>query len=319
MSSRVDLLDFRATSCGVFARGFLRECTEGGVLAVFKRSFYVNSGDRVACIGNGNLFPCPLNIVVDVCPDVEWQTVGIHVGMPWRIHGSAIYLDHGPRIRYSWARTWLPDLKSQQWCHQDLRLSLTALRRLAMHRVPSEGLGVLAFPSLHLPPEQAFVKMAQKPVSHLRQWLSMSMSGGRTATPEILLRVRPLMGLGPGLTPSGDDFLAGIMIALHAFGHGKISRRLWHAVRPWSCKAGNIISFAHLSAASEGQGTAPLHNLIAVLRTGDCSQMAECVDGIDNIGHTSGWDALAGVLTVADVILHNEQESDTVMPRGAAA
>ena len=307
MLSRTKIMDLRATVCGVNAHRLLRERGNGRVAAVFERSFYIHSVDGVACIGNASLLSCPLNIVTDARHDTVWRVSGLNVGERWQIVDSTIYLGNGLRIRFGGARTWRPARASRGLHRRQLKPALATLRRLAKTRVPDDGLGVIALSGMHSSSKRPLLAMAREPVDRLRDWLAAAARRHSEAPTESLQPLCRLIGLGPGLTPSGDDFLAGVMIALHAFGREDISQRLWDVIRPSALEAGNIISFAHLSAASEGAGIAPIHYLICALQTGDGSEIGKHLNDIDKIGHTSGWDALAGVLTAADALLGVER------------
>lgn len=58
-------------------------------------------------------------------------------------------------------------------------------------------------------------------------------------------RLPHLVGLGPGLTPSGDDFLFSVMFTLHALGHGAVAERLWDcAPDKWTALSFETVGFA---------------------------------------------------------------------------
>jgi hypothetical protein len=50
-----------------------------------------------------------------------------------------------------------------------------------------------------------------------------------------------------------------------------------------------------LAAAAEGFGSAALHDLHAAIVEGSSEAVPEALRAVTAIGHTSGWDALAGV------------------------
>ena len=113
-----------------------------------------------------------------------------------------------------------------------------------------------------------------------------------TAAPRVL-------GLGPGLTPSGDDFLGGIFFALaHA------PRRAWLAQLPAvqadlreRCQtATNVISAALLDDLMHGSSYRALHVCLAALQDGQRSDIVASAQGVLRIGATSGADLLAGLL-----------------------
>ena len=106
-----------------------------------------------------------------------------------------------------------------------------------------------------------------------------------------------LIGLGPGLTPSGDDFVGGVLVALHVFGLHHRARQLATWLAPGLESATHPISVAHLRAAGEGFGSDALHACLRAMAEDEDPR--ESVARLAAIGHTSGFDALAGALAVA--------------------
>lgn len=103
---------------------------------------------------------------------------------------------------------------------------------------------------------------------------------------------RDLIGLGPGLTPSGDDALGGAAIALRVFGHAKRADELGSFLRANAPGRTSDISLAHLRAAADGEGSAAFHDALRDLVTG--GDFAS----LDRIGASSGWDAMDGAIVV---------------------
>ncbi len=98
-----------------------------------------------------------------------------------------------------------------------------------------------------------------------------------------------LIGLGPGLTPAGDDFVGGAMIALRAFGECALADRIAGWALPLARGRTNRISRAHLECAAQGEGHEALHDLL-------CSFEKKHLDRLARVGHTSGLDAAAGAM-----------------------
>ena len=107
-----------------------------------------------------------------------------------------------------------------------------------------------------------------------------------------------LIGLGPGLTPSGDDLLGGALVALHLLGRIDLRDALWQKVREPALADANAISRAHLTAAAQGLGGAALHAVLNDVLTGTTAALPRRLAAVEAIGHTSGWDALAGAVLV---------------------
>jgi hypothetical protein len=63
----------------------------------------------------------------------------------------------------------------------------------------------------------------------------------------------------------------------------------------WAQTQTNPISYAILSDLALGHGPAPLHEVVASLLSGkDLKCSMEAVSRLLKVGHTSGWDILAG-------------------------
>ncbi|MEG0834272.1 MAG: DUF2877 domain-containing protein [Christensenellaceae bacterium] len=101
-----------------------------------------------------------------------------------------------------------------------------------------------------------------------------------------------LIGLGEGLTPSGDDFLCGMLAASH-IAETKNSRELGMALaqklRPLITKT-NDISSAFINCALNGY----FSSAIISLACGACIQ--KIAKDFSEIGHSSGADTLSGII-----------------------
>jgi hypothetical protein len=160
---------------------------------------------------------------------------------------------------------------------------LPALQAAARGRAPAEGLGCLVLGS-----HNGLSGHAQPGLDALDRWLV-----GNALADEAAM----LVGLGPGLTPSGDDYLGGVMLALHHVHRATQARGLWRWLEPRLSRT-SPISGAHLAAAAAGEGHEALHEALAHLFQGRAGWPA-ALDRLDAIGHCSGWDALAGFAAVA--------------------
>jgi hypothetical protein len=96
--------------------------------------------------------------------------------------------------------------------------------------------------------------------------------------------VRLVRGCGEGLTPSGDDFLCGWMLACRLRKRPALARRMLPVAL-----GGNPISNAFLRLAAEGRVNRPLRTLL--LSPSPSSLRNAC-----RFGHSSGADLLCGLL-----------------------
>ena len=83
-----------------------------------------------------------------------------------------------------------------------------------------------------------------------------------------------LLGLGPGLTPSGDDVLCGMLVALRAVGQAGMAPELYAALAAAAPTATSPISAAFLRAAAEGLGCEALHAAIAAVLEGQADAVS---------------------------------------------
>ena len=99
-------------------------------------------------------------------------------------------------------------------------------------------------------------------------------------------------GVGPGLTPSGDDFLMGVTLAF------------WLALEePESYIGASLagtrgrtgrLSMALLEAAARGEAGQHWHVMAQAIADGDACKTRQATEDLLSVGHTSGADALFG-------------------------
>lgn len=252
-------LPVEIVSLGRFAQAALAACGEARLIAVFERSGYVETPLGLACVGK---IGCgPLNAIVDVFP------AGLAVG-------DALWID--VRRAFLWKPRTAPG-----WNARSVAGSLGRLRDAAHSLLPGAGFGYLLGEWCAQPPA----------VAALARWLAEptgipSDAGG-------------LIGLGPGLTPAGDDLIGGALCALHAAGRGEIAARLALWALPLARTGTNRISQAHLACAAQGTCGEAVNDAIVALLSGEPPDLAR----IDAVGHTSGWDALAGAVLALGALL----------------
>lgn len=112
-----------------------------------------------------------------------------------------------------------------------------------------------------------------------------------------------LIGLGPGLTPAGDDYVAGFALGRYARGDEATLGRLANAVG-----AGRTteVSTVMLTEALRGRANAPLCALVEVLAlstaenlgnpSAETGPVEDALQQVLEIGHTSGYAMASGLL-----------------------
>jgi len=133
---------------------------------------------------------------------------------------------------------------------------------------------------------------------------------------EILQKAGSLVGLGEGLTPSGDDFLGGMLYCIHhlktiypfltvppnqgAFIEGVKQRT-------------NLISYSLLKDNALGHALEPLVLLLAAILTARPSEdVYRSISHLTSTGHSTGWDLLTGAFTGLLMTFHVAFVSDKI-------
>lgn len=107
-----------------------------------------------------------------------------------------------------------------------------------------------------------------------------------------------MLGLGCGLTPSGDDWLTGVLALLHFTSARAESRAFLLALQqrlPHRLSETNDISARFVQLACAGQFAAPLCALFSAWQGGDARAFHAACLRVLGLGHSSGADMLAGI------------------------
>jgi len=286
-----------------------RCCNERGVVtAVFDRCFYVEfAGDQV-CIGVPDLGAGSLNVLTNSAAGgtlIQGLRAGTQVGLS----NGCVRVGNRLILNLAKASIWSPPTVPS-WCRESVRSGLEAFLDVSGSMVPDDGLGILMVPDTEFPSAGSILlKYAVGPVSRLQAWLKDAMLNPHVVPCPDAGCWKGLLGLGPGLTPSGDDFVGGILIALHALGCRRILRSLCAAVMPILGEQTNAISGAHLRSAMEGLGCEPIHRAVNMILTGNRDCLSDVIEAVDSVGHTSGWDTLAGVVIAMRLWIQSGQVS----------
>lgn len=103
-----------------------------------------------------------------------------------------------------------------------------------------------------------------------------------------------LLGAGPGLTPAGDDVLAGALVAAHATADPRLPRWARQTRALLTRARTTAVSRAMLHHALDGYASPELARFVsAVCRVHD---VEEARAGLLDVGHTSGAALMVGVL-----------------------
>jgi Protein of unknown function (DUF2877) len=109
-----------------------------------------------------------------------------------------------------------------------------------------------------------------------------------------------LLGLGDGLTPDGDDVLAGALVTGHATAHPALPRWRRETLRALATRRTTAVSVGMLRSAVDGWAAPQLAEAVEALCGGEQAEadVGGAVARLLAVGHSSGRHLLDGVLHV---------------------
>jgi hypothetical protein len=261
---------------------------DGRVAAVFDRSCIMQIGrDRLVALVAPELDNGPLNIVLERAP-AEW--LDLQPGMPVRIERNGLQIDR-LKVSLDCAAIWepRPDWERLRANGGALlgRLGLLATRMTDL--APGDSLLALVHRPSPADGSTAGILRARVLAAAEAMW-----AGWRGDEAQLSAGAAELAGLGGGLTPAGDDWLLGAMLCAW-LAHPDPSRYCEVVLEACSSRT-TLLSAAFLRSAAAGECSAPWHRLLAALARRPDEQLGCAVREVIAWGHTSGADALAGLV-----------------------
>lgn len=208
-------------------------------------------------------------------------SVDLRTATPWHVDLKALRVDlHRPAQAQAWAVAWC-ELERHR-CGDGLTTMTGASSSGAWNSVTSVATRMLGQRGGHA--VQALLEVT-----------------GTFHFDHTIAAMRQLIGLGPGLTPSGDDFLVGYLAGLWSTVGSHVSRlRFLTAMGSWLNEAAgrtNAISSAYLKSAARGHVAEPVATLAQQLAHAQNMDALRAATQVAlSVGHTSGADGVLGLL-----------------------
>lgn len=266
------------------------------VQSIYRSVVNISTADGLLTIAAAEAGALPNGILADLGAD--WRMLGIQAGMV--AHARPTHLrvpDAGLEIRLDAALRWSPRLRlpdevagpaTARW-----RRRGRATWAIAQRRASAGGFGPL-FRHAATHDERAGMLDVARPI--MAKLIAALEAGDGSAAAQVAVN---LIGLGPGLTPSGDDALVGIEAALHALG-SPAAGFLAPAVDDVEDRT-TALAATLLRHAAAGEFAERLHTLVRALLGSDDEAVAMAIERAAAWGATSGTDCLLGVLIGLDV------------------
>lgn len=286
---------------GVVANDLLSSFSSGIVLASVTGAIYL------LCDWDELLWLAPQTSPMHRrCLRVSSPLPSMEVGEGFHLRDSRLVTGKGLALDFTGAPVWKPPVLS---IGKTIPVShLGGLVQSAYHRLAAQkksGWGVLIPAILQIAGGQGEPEVAGNgfilPGNVWPVVRGILLAGLARNFNPILPYAAGLVGLGTGLTPSGDDFLGGLFFAstLLRCAYPEIPYlQSWnYANFILGCKTQtNLISFTILKDHSQGHALEPFHRFANALLAGQLDQALPFTSELAAVGHSTGWDVLSGFL-----------------------
>lgn len=266
----------KITSCSNLCAEILGHGGRVKVHSVYRKTINITAGDRLLSLQASGTVLSPLTLGTDM-DEYAMAGLGVAAGDAAEIGGGSIRFPSFS-VPFAGAEIWncvmmpereysLPFIKSV-CAALDMRGGLSDI-------VLNGGSGALSLPSA------AALKIITAAAETLQ-------GGQHEQAAEELSR---LLGLGEGLTPSGDDFLCGVLASTY-MGQSKEKsrfRELLGGLIEDGLLRTNEISAGFLRCAAQGYFSLPVLELSR-------GSLARSVSDFSKTGHSSGSDTLSGII-----------------------
>ena len=284
----------QVVSVGSVAKDFLDGARHAWLDAAFERSLYLSDGSNFLCLGGPDVGRGPLNALLASSPPRGWTSKFVPSALVGLRAGQISFGD--TVVDWRGATLWKPPAPPLDPDPAEVAAILARLP--ALRSGPHSGAGLwpeegLSRAVIARDFREAIAVAARSPLHSFSSAIRGALSGMDLAAANDAAQ---LIGLGPGLTPSGDDVIGGALVALHALCLDAAARRLWSALLPLARTRTSPLTLAHLKAAAAGEGHQLLHAAINRLLSGSERELAIAVSDLGRVGHTSGFDAFAGAI-----------------------
>jgi len=294
-----DRLKLRATIIGSKAAFVVANSYGGRVHSCFKRTVNLLLEEGLVGISSTRVPKSPINIQIELPNGIEVSSLDVKAGNRVKVERVSLTTSN-LCILLNEAEIWNPSKSVDNASLELVKRNIELMQRFFSFFSINEGFG----PILTLLPKILKRKREQSSSSLISgailNKLSEIVNSITNKDLDSLGRAcEGMVGLGSGATPSGDDFLMGLMASMQwtvrSFG-GDLNY-VEALCREISSRCNNTteLSKALLVCAAEGEVNEVIEKVLRSLFSGTKSQLMNSLMKLLRMGETSGVDTLAGI------------------------
>lgn len=234
------------------------------------------------------------------------DAMGLRPGDPILIRNRTFSLGHGISVSFDRSQIYDPSGKFLRPVLKEssVGINISTVRKAAIGAGRLDGLGGLLLETQH---EAGKISMFAKKALPAIRSLMRALKNRQLAA--IQKASTGLVGLGPGLTPSADDMLSGMMVALvlgSLNGCGpRSARTLTSAISDAAEGRTTALSLEFLRQAALGRSNERVTRLVEGIFTGTKLEARNLLFHVLSMGETSGTDMAVGVILGTEFVLKN--------------
>lgn len=276
----------------------------GYVHSVFKKVLNILSVEqnRLLSIGNSEVIMSPYMMKIEGFVNFQSLDLQLKQSKPICLIDNKLVIDNELEINFKKAERWNPFIDRFSPFSRLVFLKILQQISLVIEDKGIEG----GFKTIWL----SHVKNKQQAMTHLhevelaKRFKKFSHLLEECKWENVYENAKQFAGLGLGLTPSGDDFLTGWLLTLHAFQH-PLSRVFKSRKEEWLHFVKNrttVVSYFMLEAAINGQGNEAVQELLYRIKEKETT-IKQLMDKIVSLGSSSGTDMLVGIGFALELML----------------
>ena len=238
------------------------------------------SGDSFVYVVNESVGAGPVNIVVNEVIPREIDSLEV---------GDTHFKFNGVEFNFNPAKCYDSAIDILDYDHDLFVKNLGIVESIVVEKGPEKSLSFLL--------ENKNVECRNKFEEECRRIIKEGVD--QILYGDIITGVKMIKGLGPGLTPSGDDFNSGLLIAMNVVNRleewnpafAAMTNRVYEAA-----KGKNLFTNSFLSCAANGYLFYKFRELIRALQFTKVKEIINSTELVMTMGETSGADQLTGFL-----------------------
>lgn len=289
---------------GSRARELLNQNTTGKIHSAFERVFNIKFDDTLVGVARKDVYRSQINLITDVSTEEKMDGLGIRRGMRTRVERSKIIVGNVLEVSVEGAEIWHSSKGVQNPPNPEvIKRNLEEVKQKFSYRDIDQGIGqllphlddILKSDSLDT---TNFNIVAKKALPLIVKLVQSSMEG---SSEKLKAASKGLIGLGLGLTPSGDDTLSGFMISRWWIANSFETKLNQIEEENASIKEQikdrtTLFSKQHLNYASKGRTNEAVESFLKTILENRMKNIDPHINRVMRMGETSGADMMMGLL-----------------------